>query len=61
MPKLLQSTTKPKSYVVTVYVDALSAEDIGTIFGQAADEAALLGVNIKNWIIDDDETPELHQ
>lgn len=51
-------------YVVTMYVDADSPDAIDSILGAAAmaGNALALGenVNIKNWIVDDDETPEQH-
>lgn len=55
------SSGKPKSFVVTMYVDALSEKDITEFFGSACLDAAMAGVVMKNWIVDDDETPELHQ
>ncbi len=51
---------KPNSYVVTMYVDAECPGDIDTVLGHTFDEAGEMGVNIKNWIVDDDENPELH-
>ena len=49
-------------YVVTVYIDAEDKNSVDMLFGAASKTGKeIVGVNIKNWIVDDDETPELHQ
>lgn len=57
----MTKTRTIKGYVVTMYVDAASTSDVDEAIGSVCEDAALLGVCIKNWIVDDDETPELHQ
>lgn len=57
----MTSTEPIKGYVVTMYVDAVCPSDIDDAIGASCEDAALLGVCIKNWIVDEDETPELHQ
>lgn len=48
-------------YVVTVYIDAEDRNSVDMLFGAASNTGKLVDVNIKNWIVDDDETPELQQ
>lgn len=60
MKMMTRGDTTPKSFVVTMYVDALSAEDISEALGFVSGDTAAFGVNLKNWIVDDDENPELH-
>lgn len=50
-----------QSYVVTLYIDAPSREMVDQIMSAAHLAGASVGVNVKNWMVDDDETPELHQ
>lgn len=48
-------------FVITVYVDSPSREAIDKIMSAAAFAGkAGLDVDVKNWIVDEDETPELH-
>lgn len=48
-------------FVITVYVDSPSREAVDKIMSAAAFAGkAGLDVNVKNWIVDEDETPELH-
>lgn len=55
-----------ESFVLTAYVDADSRETIERIIGLIANPSTIFAdrtlsqCNFKNWIVDDDETPELH-
>lgn len=47
-------------YIVTCYVDAPDENAVNTIMAAAANACGCVEMEIKNWIVDEDETPELH-
>lgn len=51
-------------FIVTLYVDTERRDPrynyLDIVMADLAKNAASYGINVKNWIVDDDEDPEAH-